>query len=139
MNNKFVPLNEKIRYLRLLRSKTQSEVAEALSITRSCLSNYESGIREPDFQMIKDMAEYFGVETSYFFNNGKVTSALSEADKEEYTKLVSKIRKVNSTINTAGMSLSSQIALHSFYEYLEFCDMRYKKKRGKNEYDDKEE
>ncbi len=129
MNKRFVPLNEKIKHSRLMSGKTQREAAAELCITRSCLSNYESGVREPDINMLEKMAKAFDVEASYFLSDGTFLGAMSEADRQEYSKIQGKIRKVNNIINTEKMPLSSKIALHSFHEFLNFCDRRAKKGR----------
>lgn len=122
MKQEFVPLNEKIKKLRLISGKKQEEVAKELSVTRSCLSNYELGIREPDLFMLKKMAELFDVEVSYFLNDCKFTMEMNEADRREYVRLQGKVRSIKSSISTKEMSLTSRIALHSFHEYLSYCD-----------------
>ena len=43
----------------------QTEVAKNLKIGVTTYNNYEKGIREPDFEMLKKIAEYLNVTTDY--------------------------------------------------------------------------
>jgi len=55
----------KIKSLRQDNDLTQEELAKKLNITRSALSNYESGIREPDYSLLIRIADYFNVPVDY--------------------------------------------------------------------------
>lgn len=63
MNN----INVVIKYLRARSGLTQVELAKALGLSRSRLNNYESGLREPDFDTVALFADYFGVTFDYLF------------------------------------------------------------------------
>ena len=47
--------------LRKERGKTQKDMAEYLGISRQAYANYEVGLREPDFDSLVKLADYFGV------------------------------------------------------------------------------
>lgn len=51
--------------LRKERKMTQSDLAKALHKTRSTISGYETEGKEPDYEMLCDLAKYFGVTTDY--------------------------------------------------------------------------
>lgn len=54
--------------LKLERQKagmSQADVAKCLKITRQAYNNYETGIREPSFEIINTLAELFGVTVDY--------------------------------------------------------------------------
>ena len=59
---------------------TQKQLAEALNIGASTLSNYVQNIREPDYGMIKRLADYFGVSTDYLLDH---RTAKSESHNED--------------------------------------------------------
>lgn len=44
---------------------TQEELAKALSISRTALTNYETGLREPSYSTLIDIADYFNVSLDY--------------------------------------------------------------------------
>lgn len=45
--------------------KTQQEVAAYLGISRQAYSNYEAGKREPDFETLLKLGEYFDCSVDY--------------------------------------------------------------------------
>ncbi|MCH5316826.1 MAG: helix-turn-helix transcriptional regulator [Eubacterium sp.] len=49
--------------------KTQKEVAEALNIAPTTLGNYIRNLREPDFNTLVAIANYFNVTTDFLLNN----------------------------------------------------------------------
>lgn len=51
--------------LRKERQMTQSDLAKAIHKTRSTVSGYETEGKEPDYEMLCSLAEYFGVSTDY--------------------------------------------------------------------------
>lgn len=52
---------------------TQEELSEALGITRSTYSNYESGEREMPYDIIDKVSDLFGCEPYMFFEDNKDT------------------------------------------------------------------
>ena len=60
----FIP--KKLQQIRLASRMTQNKLAKELNVSRSCLANYETGKRSPDSDILKAMANFYSVETSYF-------------------------------------------------------------------------
>ena len=58
--------SKNLRYYRLKKSMTKRELAEQLNITPMAISNYESGKRKPDMEILKRMANVLGVRVSDF-------------------------------------------------------------------------
>lgn len=59
-------IGKKLRQLRRGKRMTQEEVADAVSITRSTISNYEIGRRTPHLKELQRIAAFFGVGLDYF-------------------------------------------------------------------------
>lgn len=57
----------RLKELREKHGYTQDTLAEALNTTRSRISNYELGIRQPDFEMQEAIADLFNVTIDYLF------------------------------------------------------------------------
>ncbi len=55
-----------LKSLRASRGMTQEALAEAVGVSKSTISMYERGRREPDFQTLDALANVFGVPTSAF-------------------------------------------------------------------------
>ena len=52
---------DELRSLRLQDGLSQAELAKHLKISRSAVSMYESGLREPDFETLEVIADFFNV------------------------------------------------------------------------------
>lgn len=59
-------IGEKLKELRAREHLTQQELADKLCISRSRLNNYEQGIREPDFDTLFSLSEFFNVDLDFF-------------------------------------------------------------------------
>lgn len=58
-------MNERLKELRIEKGKTLKEVSTEIGITLSAYSNYEQGIREPSYAVLKKICMYFGVSADY--------------------------------------------------------------------------
>ncbi|MCX7922183.1 MAG: helix-turn-helix domain-containing protein [Clostridia bacterium] len=54
-----------LKQLREERHLSQKEIADYLGITRQAVASYELGKREPDYQILRKLADYFGVSIDY--------------------------------------------------------------------------
>ncbi len=55
----------RLKDLREEKGVSQQQLANALNISQGSVGNWESGIREPNFETVKKIADYFGVSTDY--------------------------------------------------------------------------
>ena len=53
---------QSLKKLRLDRGLTQSQLSEALGISKSAISMYECGNREPELDVLQQFADFFGVD-----------------------------------------------------------------------------
>lgn len=51
--------------LRIKSGLTQQEMADKLNISRSSIGMYENGEREPSFELLETIADYFNVDMNY--------------------------------------------------------------------------
>ena len=58
-------MNTKLKQLRQEKGVSQKDVAEAIGVTLSAYSNYEQGIREPSYEILKSLCKYYGVTSDY--------------------------------------------------------------------------
>ncbi|SHN66183.1 helix-turn-helix domain-containing protein [Desulfitobacterium chlororespirans] len=73
--------SERLIYLRKRHALTQNELADLVQISRSALSLYEIGKREPDFVTLSRLSGYFGVTTDYLLGNSDIPNPISSNDK----------------------------------------------------------
>lgn len=55
----------KLRDLRTERGILQKQAADEMKISRTAYSNYEQGIREPSYDVLKIICLYYGVSADY--------------------------------------------------------------------------
>ena len=67
-------IGSRLKYLRKQDNITQQALATALGIAKSTVSMYESGKREPDFETLEKLADFFNVSMTTFFPSGEVPS-----------------------------------------------------------------
>lgn len=65
-----------IKKLRETARYTQDEVAQALGITRSAYSNYESGDREMPYDVIEKASDFFGCDMTVLFEENENVDAM---------------------------------------------------------------
>ena len=64
-------LHHRIVELRKSKKITQEGLSSKIGVSRSALSQYELGSRQPDYDIIKRMAEYFEVSIDYLLGNSE--------------------------------------------------------------------
>ena len=96
-----------LKLLRTNQSLSQSELAEKLGISKSSVSMYEQGKREPDFHVLGMIADFFQVDADYLMGRSCAaeehftpvtvaahldTSDLTEAELDDVAKYIEFIR-----------------------------------------------
>lgn len=76
-----------LRNLRLQRGLTQQELANDMNISQASVTAYETGVREPSFDIVRRFAEYFRVAPSVLLPFGEVS------DDEFVRRVAEAIRK----------------------------------------------
>ena len=61
--------NERLRYLIDCEEIKLKDLAPKLCLSASTLSNYAQGIREPDYDTLRRIADYFGVSIDYLLGH----------------------------------------------------------------------
>ncbi|MGF7431057.1 helix-turn-helix transcriptional regulator [Thermoanaerobacterium thermosaccharolyticum] len=69
---------ERLSQLRKEKGLTQEELAKALNMTRSSLSLYEIGKRDPDTDTLKKIADFFNVSTDYLLGQTDIRNQADE-------------------------------------------------------------
>lgn len=58
---------ENLRVMRRMAGKSQQAVGLAINVSRSAISNYESGSRMPSHEILALLAKFYGVSVGYLF------------------------------------------------------------------------
>ncbi len=83
--------NEKLQELRKARSLTQEELAEALFVSRTAISKWESGRGYPNLDSLKEISRFFSVSIDDLICTEEIISAAEDEKKECVDKYISLI------------------------------------------------
>lgn len=73
-------LNEKLRLLRNLKGLTQGNLAKELNLSKSSISAYENGYRQPSAEIIKIYCKYFNLTSDSLLGLEDITSPLNASE-----------------------------------------------------------
>lgn len=74
--------NTRLTSLRKERKLLQADVANKVGIARATYGAYEQGSRQPDFETLEKLADFFGVSLDYLLGRTNI-SALTPQEKDE--------------------------------------------------------
>lgn len=74
-------LGEKVKLIRKRRKLKQDDLAEFLNLSRSQISNLESGRRNLSLKQLEKLCDYFQVDMSYFLMSETTDSCLDVIEK----------------------------------------------------------
>ena len=75
--------NEKLQELRKNKGLTQEELAEALYVSRTAISKWESGRGYPSIDSLKEIAKYFSVTIDELLSSDEVINLAEEENKQK--------------------------------------------------------
>lgn len=70
--------------LRTASGLTQAELSQKLNISRSTIGMYETGAREPDFETLELIADFFNVDIDYLLGRTDKTTLTPETIGRTY-------------------------------------------------------
>lgn len=72
------------KQLRMASGLTQAEFSKKIGISRSTIGMYETGAREPDFETLEKIADFFNVDIDYLLGRTDKTTLLPESAGQVY-------------------------------------------------------
>lgn len=117
---------KKLRFLRKLKGYTQEQFAEILNTTRSCISNYELGNRQPDNETVSAVADFFDVSIDYLMGRSEVSFSVKTNNKLRELQKINETSENIKEIDLNRFEPKAKCMILEFYEYLARKDMRNK-------------
>lgn len=78
---------ERLKTLRKQENYSQQELADKMKVTKQTVSQYERGVRKPDYDTILFLCDIFNVSADYLLGKADVTvRLLSEKELEKLSK-----------------------------------------------------
>lgn len=71
---------ERLKELRTAKHVSQQDVADYLEITRQAYSNYETGKRAPDNEMLLKLSEYYDVTVDYILRGQEMPATQMDGE-----------------------------------------------------------
>ena len=78
--------SENLKKLRKEINFTQEELAKALNVTKSRINMYERGEREPKFEMLENIADYFNVDMNFLLGKTNVRNSSAIINQSSINK-----------------------------------------------------
>lgn len=84
-----------LKYLRTRELMSQAELAAKIGVAKSTISMYEVGNREPDFEMLEIIADFFNVDMNFLLGKEESENniAFTAHDERDIAKDVNNIMK----------------------------------------------
>ena len=79
--------NEKLQALRKQKNMTQEELAQALYVSRTAISKWESGRGFPSIDSLKSIARFFGISVDDLLSGEEILT-IAEADQKHKHRLL---------------------------------------------------
>lgn len=114
-------IGKRIKTLRNERNLLQKDLAEQLNLSQQTISLYESEKRQPDYQILQSIADFFNVSVDYLLGRTNIKDPSTLPNKEdeiEYgtnNEIVTEIEK---------LSTESQEELKKLIELYKIRDMQ---------------
>lgn len=81
--------NEKLQELRKNKGLTQEELAEALYVSRTAISKWESGRGYPNIDSLKEISKFFSVTIDELLSGEKLLSIAEKENKANLQRMCS--------------------------------------------------
>ncbi|MBD1371950.1 helix-turn-helix transcriptional regulator [Hazenella sp. IB182357] len=75
--------SERLKKLRLKLDLSQSELASRLNIAKSTLAMYETGKREPNFETVRRIADFFDVSLDYLLGQSDYQTPMNKISQSK--------------------------------------------------------
>lgn len=91
-----------LKYLRNRSGLTQMEIAKKLGVAKSTISMYENGQREPEFETLEALADYFNVTMDFLLGRdmNNPATAMSDGITNDERAFVERFRRLSSERKT---------------------------------------
>ena len=77
-----MPFKDMLKYLREQKGLSQEKLAELTQLSKSAISMYENGNREPKFETLETLADFFNVDMNTLLDKNPDT-ALTPRDERQ--------------------------------------------------------
>ena len=122
-----------LKSLRKANGLTQDELAKILKISRSTIGMYENGSREPDYETLEAIADYFNVDIDYLLGRtNKTTIIPNHYYLNDETRQIAQDAFENPELRTL-FKVARDIPPDRLRAHIEFMKSLKEQERGNND------
>ena len=122
-----------LKSLRKANGLTQDELAKILKISRSTIGMYENGSREPDYETLEAIADYFNVDIDYLLGRtNKTTIIPNHYYLNDETRQIAQEAFENPELRTL-FKVARDIPPDRLRAHIEFMESLKEQERGNND------
>ena len=92
-------VKDKLKELRNQKKLTQTELAQALNVSKGTIGNWEAGHRQPDHSALSKLADFFGVSVDYILDRENENSPPKSDELSEEERIVVYMYRSLSTLD----------------------------------------
>lgn len=137
-------IGNRIKQLRTEYGMLQKDLAERLQLSQQTISLYESNKRQPDYDTLRTLAEFFNVSTDYILGVTNIQETINSIVEPSDEYIVKKKFNTHSRPNKKNKSLDildkiyalSPESQEDVMKYIEMCKLWEKEKKNPKGSDD---
>jgi transcriptional regulator with XRE-family HTH domain len=73
--------SERLRELRIAKGYTQQDIADKIHVNKQTISQYERGVRQPQIEVLEQLADVFNVDMNYLLGKEDLITRLINSDE----------------------------------------------------------
>ena len=73
--------SDRLRELRIAKGYTQQDIADKIHVNKQTISQYERGIRQPQIEVLEELADVFNVDMNYLLGKEDLITRLINSDE----------------------------------------------------------
>lgn len=95
---------ERLKSLRLERDMTQEQLAQVLNVTRPTIAGYETKRKQPDFDKLSRIADFFSVSVDYLLGrtDDKNEVIVPDSFKNKHSVTKRDLSQLDNVLNNVG-------------------------------------
>lgn len=104
----------RLRELRKASSLTQDQLAQYIGVTKQAISQYERGMRQPEYETLEMLGDFFNVDLDYLIGRSDKTTLLPLSGYYHNPAVKKSINDNESEISQRTLSADEQTLLDSY-------------------------
>lgn len=105
---------KRLKELREQLNISQTQLANDLNLSRSTISSYELNKRQPDFEILEQLADYFNVSIDYLLGRSNLKTFKEYIADTDFKVLLEKLKDANSETRNITVHIIDNLFLTLF-------------------------